>query len=398
VQRIVRHMKLLASASAAVALATAVGGVGLSGASAASYKGTVKVSIVGDITGDLSVASVMQGALAYFDSVNAQGGVDGYKIVPKEYDTQSSPTTAVQAFRSAIAGKPDIILGGSFVAASGLPTLAKSGIPTVGDGTAPGWTGHKTLFPVLGDEATHISNVLFTVDKKYGGADKVALLGSDLYTADLKNLADHAKAAGVTLAMQDLTLPLVPTSAQLLTAAEQVKSSGAQGVVAIGVENLDELQIDLNQLGAKVSVVTTDLVAAPTKTQDGLIYSDPWADVYTTKDPGVTAFKAAMTKYGYGKLLATSAYAPLRYAQAALVVTALQAAGPPFSHSAVVKALSKVKNFTANGILPAVSFPSFQTVGDHCQTVLKLVNAKWVSETNGIDPFLCGGPSLPDAS
>ncbi|HEX3803111.1 MAG TPA: ABC transporter substrate-binding protein [Solirubrobacteraceae bacterium] len=396
-QRIVRYMKWLLTASGIVAMATAVGGVGLSGASAKGFKGTIKVNVVSDFTGDLEVANGMKGALAYFDSVNATGGIDGYKIVAKEFDTQSSPTTAVQAVRSAVAGKPTAILGGSFVISTALPSLAQSGVPAVGDGFAAGWTGHKTMFPIAGDEAGHISNVLAAVDKKFGGAKKVALLGSSLYPADLKNLSQHIPNLGVKVVFKDLTLPLVPTSAQLLTAAEQIKAAGAQGVVAIGVEDLAAIQVDLNQLGAKVSVVTTDFYP-PTKSEDGLIYSEPWADSYIKGNPGVTQFVAAMTKFGYAKDIDSDSFAPVRWAEAALLVHGLEVAGPQFSHKALVKALGTTENFTADGIVPPASYPKFQKIGDNCQTALKVVNGKWVPELSGPSPFLCGGPSLPDAS
>lgn len=362
-----------------------------------SFKGTIKVSVVTDVTGNLSVASNMQGALAYFDTVNASGGVDGYKIVPTEYDTQSTPSVAVQAFRRAISANPAAIVGGSFVAGSSLTTLAQSGIPSVGDGFAAGWTGHSTLFPIAGDEATHLSDVLLVVDKKYGNASKIALLGGSIDAADEKNLIGQAPSAGVQLVMKDLSAPLVPTAAQFLQMAEQVKSSGAQGVVALGVENLSQLQIDLNQLGAHVAVITVDLSPATTK-ENGLIYSDPWAAAYVKNDPGITAYLAAMKKYGYSKLITTTAYGPVRWAQAALLVQALKKAGPPFSHAAVVKALSETKGFTADGVVPKVSYPAFQKIGDNCQVVLKVINGQWVSQINGSYPFVCGGPSKPDPS
>ena len=398
------------SSSAAGNAATSTAASGSTGATSSSgtsstasssgstaFKGTVKVGVVSDLTGNLSIASNMQGALAYFDAVNAAGGVDGYKIVPTEYDTQSSPSTAVQAFRHAISEKPAAILGGSFVASTALPAVVQSGIPAVGDGFIAGWTGHKNLFPVAGDEATHLSNVLLVVDKKYGPATKIALLGGAIDAADEKNIENQASSAGITFAMKDLSAPLVPTSAQFLSMAEQIKSSGAQGVVSLGVEGLSALQIDLNQLGVKVAVIAPDLGPAAAN-ENGLIYSDPWASAYVKNDPGINAYIAAMQKYGYGKLTYTTAYGPVRWATAALLVAGLKAAGPPFSKTAVVNALSHIHGFTAKGVVPQVSFPSFQKIGDHCQGVLKVINGKWVSQINGKYPFVCGGPSLPDPS
>ena len=385
------------AASGATSSSTAAStSTGTPSSGATSFKGTIKVGMVGDFTGDLQLAAGYQGAQAYIDAVNNTGGVDGYKIQTTQYDTASAPASAVQAFRRAIAAKPTALLAGSFVAASGLPAVAQSGIPTVGDGTAPGWTGHKNMFPVLGDEATHISDILEVVAHKYGGASKLALIGSNLYTADLANLEKSAPSAGVKLVLKDLTLPLVPSSAQLLSLAEQIKSSGAQAVAGIGVENETQLQIDLNQLKSGVKVVSTDFFE-PNSTENGLLYSEPWANNHITGDPGVTQYVKDMTKAGYAKDIESQSFAPLRYGMAALLVSALKQAGPPFSSASLIKALGQTKHFTADGILPALSYPAFQTVGDHCQSVLQVVNGAWKPLTTGPNPFLCGGPSRPDS-
>jgi branched-chain amino acid transport system substrate-binding protein len=368
-----------------------------SSSSSIHYKGTINVGLVSDFTGDLEVASNMQGAQAYIDSVNASGGVDGYKIVPQEYDTQSSPATAVQAFRRAIAANPTAIIGASFAATSALPTLAASGIPVVGDGFAPGWAGHKTLFPAAGDLTTHLSDIYLVVAKKFTGSTKIALIGSAIDAPSQANLIQQASRAGIQFVLKDLNLTLTPSSAQFLATAEQIKSSGAGAVVGLGVEGLAQLQVDLNQLGAKAITIATDFSPATTS-ENGLIFSIPWAAPFVTGNPGVAQYIAAMNKYGYGSLIDTASYAPFRWAQAALLVHALQVAGPPFSQAAVVKALSETKNFTPDGITPPVSFPEFQTIGGNCQSVMQVVDGKWKALINGPSPFVCGGPSLPDPS
>ncbi|HEX3803105.1 MAG TPA: ABC transporter substrate-binding protein [Solirubrobacteraceae bacterium] len=373
---------------------------GAAGASAAmkqphksAFKGSVKIGLVSDFTGDLEVASNMQGALAFIDYVNATGGVDGYKLVAKEFDAQSSPTTAVQAVRQAVAYKPAGIIGASFVMSTALPTLAESGIPSVGDGFVGGWTGHKNLFPVDGDQATHESTVSAIVAKDFGKSTKIAFIGSAIDASQQKVLVNHAASAGVNFVLKDFTEQLVPTSPEYLSMAEKIKASGAGAVVDFGIEDMAALQTDLNQLGASnVHVVGTDIPPATTGA-NGLLFGLPWASAYVKGDPGITAYVAAMKKNGYRKDIATAAYAPFRWAQVALLVQGLEAAGPPFSHAAVIKALSHVQDFTANGIIAPASFPSYQTVGGHCDSVGEIVNGKWKALTNGKNPFVCGGTS-----
>ena len=199
-----RYMKGLATASGIVALATAVGGVGLSGASAHSFKGTIKVGAFTDVTGALAVASGMQGGLAYFDAVNARGGVDGYKIVPTEYDTQSAPSGAVQAIRRAIAAKPNMVLGAQLRGRIGPSDPCQQRHPFRRRRIRPRLDGPQTLFPVGGDQVRHYSDVMLVVDKVYGHATKIALLGGTVGLPDAYNLIQQASRAGVQLVMQDL--------------------------------------------------------------------------------------------------------------------------------------------------------------------------------------------------
>jgi ABC-type branched-subunit amino acid transport system substrate-binding protein len=382
-----------------VALATAF--LGTAGASAATkqahssrFKGTVTIGLIADFTGDLEVASNTQGALAFIKHVNSTGGVDGYKLVAKEFDAQSSPTAAVQAVRQAIAAKPAGIIGASFVITPGLPTLAATGIPTVGDGFVGGWTKNKSLFPVNGDFATHESVVDLDIAKKFGKSTKVAFLGSAIDAPQQKVLLAHGASAGITFVLKDFTEPLVPTSPQYLSMAEEVKASGAGVVVEFGIEDMVPLQTDLNQLGASnVHVIGSD-EPPPTAAANGLLTGLPWASGFVTGDPGVTAYIAAMKADGFGSQIATAAYAPMRWAQAALLVQGLEAAGPPFKHAAVVKALSHIKDFTANGIIAPASFPLYQDSGGKCDNVNEIVNGKWKSVINGPLPFICAPTSF----
>ena len=380
------------STSAAGSSTSSSGGSGQS-SSTHAFKGTIKVAVIADETGPSSIGAGTQGFLAYFDSVNASGGVDGYKIVPTQYDTASDPASAVQAVRHAIAGKPTAVVSGSFSIGSGLPTLATSGIPAVGDGGASGWTGHKSLFSVVGDQTVHSSDAPLVIAKKYAGATKVGLIGSSYSSLQQQALIKDAPKLGMQIVMKDVGLPIAPTSAEFLSAAEQMKSDGAQAVIDSGSEGLSELQIDLNQLGVKAKVVANDEYSTPSTKEDGLMFTDEWANPYVTNDPGMAAYAAAMNKFGYGSVIKTNVWTPLRWAQADLLVTALKKAGPPFSSAAVVKALAATKGFTAGGVVPSASFPQFQQTGGHCQAVMEVEGTQWKSLANGSNPFICGAPS-----
>ena len=400
-RRIARNIRWLLGAGGLAAVAA--GAVGLSAASAATshksgFKGTIRIGLISDFTGNLEVASNADGAQAYINHVNAAGGVDGYKLVVKDFDAQSSPTAAVQAVRQAIAYRPAGIIGASFVMGSGLPTLAASGIPSVGDGFISGWTGHKNLFPVNGDFATQESVVDLLIAKKFAKSTKVAFIGSAIDAPQQKVLVNHAAAAGVNFVLKDFSEQLVSTSPEYLTMAQQIKASGAGAVVDFGIENMVPLQTDLTQLGASnIKVIGSDMPPA-SSAANGLLVGLPWATSVVKGDPGVTAYIKAMRKSGYGKNVSVEAYAPFRYAQAALLVEGLNNAGPPFTKAKVVKALRQVKNFTAGGIIAPASFPAYQKVGGTCDSVAQIINGKWTSRINGTNPFICANKSYSAAS
>jgi ABC-type branched-subunit amino acid transport system substrate-binding protein len=337
--------------------------------------------------------------LAYFDMANDNGGVDGYKIAIKKYDSQSSPAGGLQAFRKAIADKPAAIISATIGASSAIPTLAKTGIPGIGEGFVPGWTGHPTLFSPVGDVSAHLSDVWLRVLKDEG-ASKIALLTSPLEKGDQELMSQQAGAAGVTIAMKDTGLPATLSSADALSVSQRIKSSGADGVLIFGLQGGTQIQANLNQLGVKAKVLETSEFGPAVIQQYGprvndMLFAGVFTSPYATNNVGAKQYQDAMKKYGYEKEL-YAPYAILRFGQAKMLVEqGLKTAGAPFENAAVVKALGALKNYTGDGLLPNTTFPEFQESGSKCLSVTKVVDGKWVAQKNGAFPFVCGGPSLP---
>jgi branched-chain amino acid transport system substrate-binding protein len=361
-------------------------------------KGSVKVAMVADLTGPFGPNSGSDGMLAYFDQANANGGIDGYKIDVTKYDAQSTPAGALQAFRKAIADKPAAIISATIGASSAIPTLAKSGIPGVGEGFVPGWTGHDTLFSPIGDVSGHLSDVWMRVLKDEG-ATKLALLTSPIEKGDTDLMAQQAGAAGVTVAMKDTGLPQILSSADALSIAQRVKSSGADGVLLFGLVGGTQIQANLNQLGVKAKVLETSEFGPEVLKQYGPRVNDMlFAAVFTSPyvdNTGTQAYTAAMKKYGYEKETYMP-YSILRYAQAKMLVEeGLKAAGAPFDNAAVVSKLAALKDYTGEGLLPKTTFPDYQQAGSKCLSVTKVQDGKWVAQQSGDFPYVCGGPSLP---
>ena len=101
-----RSFLAAAGVSAAALALTACGGSSSStaastaGSTAAASGDTIKVGVMGPMTGDVSVygLAVINGANLYLDQVNANGGINGKMIESITMDEQGDATQAVQCF------------------------------------------------------------------------------------------------------------------------------------------------------------------------------------------------------------------------------------------------------------------------------------------------------------
>lgn len=118
---------------ALIALLAAVGG--------AEAAGEYTVVSVTDVSGGQASNNgiAAYGPKAYFDSINAAGGVNGKKINYVSLDTQTTVSGAVAAFEKAVGYKPlAILMGGlSVEAPAAIPTAVKANIPVLASGGLP---------------------------------------------------------------------------------------------------------------------------------------------------------------------------------------------------------------------------------------------------------------------
>ena len=106
-KKLISRRQFLAAAGVAVAAGalTACGGssastAGSAAGSAAASGSTIKVGVMGPLTGDASVygQAVVNGASLYIKQVNADGGVNGKQLEVIAMDEQGDETQAVTCF------------------------------------------------------------------------------------------------------------------------------------------------------------------------------------------------------------------------------------------------------------------------------------------------------------
>jgi ABC-type branched-subunit amino acid transport system substrate-binding protein len=355
----------------------------------AAAKKPITIDIITDLTGPYAGQAGPTPALAYIKRVNAKGGVDGRRITVHTYDGQSNAAATLAAARRAIQDKPAGIVLQAFLSTSAVAALGPTGIPVVGFGAFPGWTGHANVFSVVGDITTHNSDAWLRVLTKLGRT-KLALAG--VSEPDLNLLRKLAPAAGAKIVYFNPGLGISVDAPTALSVAQAIKAAGADGLVVLGVGG-PAIQANLTQLNADVIVEEPSEFGPAVVKQygdkvDGMIFSGAFAQVYTTKNKGIAQFKSDMTRFGYAKNIYLPSAPPI-YASTQMLLDALAKVGAPFANKRTVAQLNRTRNFTAGGIIPRATFPKWHTIGTDCLSSSVVRNGKWAGLQSGSFPFTC---------
>lgn len=111
---------------------------------------TIVVGGIASVTGPLpgAFAPVFDGVSAYFDMVNAEGGINGRKIdFAYQLDDESDPSIDVQQARTLVQSDHVFaVVGVGTPSFSGASFLAANSVPTFGYNVNPQWSDGPTLF------------------------------------------------------------------------------------------------------------------------------------------------------------------------------------------------------------------------------------------------------------
>jgi ABC-type branched-subunit amino acid transport system substrate-binding protein len=334
----------------------------------------------------------MEAAIA---EANAAGGVNGYHINYKVYDTASSPAGGLNAAREAIADHDFAVVADSIGIAGGLATLAAANMPTIGDGDLPNWAGKPTLFSISGQivlqNTTAWMEVL--VNKGY---KRIAIPGGTLNPQAVTNWQHLVPQAGGTLCWSHIGIDGTNTAA-IVAVAHEIVAAHCQGVATPTLyPGIEALQAALNELsgGTIPEVEAGDIGSAVLqqygKTIDNMIYANFFASPYDTADPGVVQYLNAMKTY-------EPTHNPYCFCEKGYPVTAWflhalgQVQGTP-TQAALVTALDNTHGYTVNGLVGPIMEPQFHTSGSLCLSYSTIQNGQWAPLIGGPNPFICGKP------
>jgi branched-chain amino acid transport system substrate-binding protein len=382
-------------------------------ASAAPSPTPITLALVTSLTGPSApeTANSPAGFLARIDLQNAEGGVDGHRLVPLVLDDQTSTTQVATAVQNALSKGAFGIVSATplFFLAAKYPQ--EQGVPVTGSYTdGPEW-GERPYTNMFASDLGSLNPTLpvntleGTILKKFGGS----VLGAYGYSISPSSsreayaTAQSFEHSGGKVGVLDTSLQFGTmdfTSVALIAKQHHVD---ALFPTMIDASNF-ALARALDQAGVHVKAAVF-----ATGYDSGVVHTPSWPYLqgdyflsiyrpFSLPDAGTRQMDSALRKYQH---FSSSQFPTLfqyeSWAGADLMIKGLELAGPHASREGVIKALRNLKAYNANGLLAKPI--DYSTIFGHdppeqCVWVLQ-------AESNGFVPTspnpVCG-TDLPGTS
>jgi len=342
--------------------------VGASAQPAAAAPAPITIAFVTDLTGPGASqnSTAPAGFKARIALQNAQGGVNGHKIVPLVIDDQTSPTLVVTAVQNAISKGAFGIVSESplFFEAAKYPQQA--GIPVTGaynDGPEWGQQPYTNMFASdLGsvDPKYPVNTLIGGFLRSHGGT-VLGAYGYGISPSSSRSAIGISRAfthLGGKVGVLDTTVPF--GGVDFTTAALTAKQNGVNAMVPSLDNNSNfALATALQQAGVKLKSVVY-----ATGFEPDVINSPAWKDVqgayflsffrpFSLPNAGTVQMAAALQKYaGFSKSQFPTYSQYESWAGADLMIKGLQLAGKNPTRANVIKKLRGLKSYNVNGLLP----------------------------------------------
>jgi branched-chain amino acid transport system substrate-binding protein len=402
----VRHGSKVVTAAAllgtmlAAAVVTTSGGAAGAAATASSAPGVTSNSItVGTIstqTGTLAsnFASLIYGERAYYDYINAQGGVNGRKIDYKyALDDGGNPTTFNQLANTLINQDHVFAVTGVGTAFFSPNLFVESGIPTYGYNVTGNWAGPANLFAAGGSVqyyAAAAPQVSF-VARKTQKSPSIAFVAYGVAASAASCQAEQTDltAAGYKVSYSDLKVNYPGST--VATDVQRMKQAGSNMVVScMDVQGNVTMARAIKQYGLNMTQLWFNGNDASTLAQNQSLMQGVYFDIghvpfsaSTTLYPGLKLYLAQMKKYE--PAYAQNEVALQGWESAALFVQGVKGAGSNLTQAAVIKADNSLTAFTAGNLEAPVNWKSAGHTGNappYYVAYIKVVGDKYVPTLN----------------
>jgi ABC-type branched-subunit amino acid transport system substrate-binding protein len=333
---------------------------------------SITVGTISTQTGTLAAnaSSVIYGERAYFNYINAQGGVNGRKIDYKyALDDGGNPTTFNQLANTLINQDHVFAVTGVATIFFSPSLFVESGIPTYGYNVTDNWAGAPNLFAAGGSTQYYQAGAaeFAYVARNTQAKPSIALVAYGV--AASSNACQAAETAleakGYDISYVDLKINYPGST--VATDVQRMKSAGSNFVLScMDVQGNVTMARAIQQYGLKATQLWLNGNDVPTlqanKTLMQGIYFATYHVPFTAPTrlyPGLTLYLRQMRKYEpkyvYNELAIQG------WESAALFVQGVKAAGANLTWANVVKQTNKLTSFTAGDLTAPVNW----AVGGH---------------------------------
>jgi ABC-type branched-subunit amino acid transport system substrate-binding protein len=406
---------LKAAATLAAALATlattAVIGLGIpAGAATSSAPGVTANSItVGTIstqTGPISsnFSSLIYGEKAYFDYINAQGGINGRKINLKyTLDDGGNPSQFNQLANTLI--NQDHVFAVTGVASAFFTpnVFVEAKVPTYGYNVSNNWVPAPNLFAAGGSVQylpAGTPTVAYVVRKTHAKA--VAVVAYGVATSANSCQADAAglKKAGVKVVYTDYKINYPGTT--VATDVQRMKQAGADFVLScMDVQGNITMARAIQQYGAHITQLwlsgnDQQTLDDNTSLMQGVYFYVAHVPFTapTSKYPGLKLYLTQMKKYEPKYVY--DEVAIQGWESAALFAQGVKMAGKNLTQANVIKQTNTLTTFTAGGLTVPTNWKDAGHTGHappYCGALIQAKGTKYLPtfNTSKNSVFLCFG-------
>ncbi|WP_413915374.1 ABC transporter substrate-binding protein [Candidatus Skiveiella danica] len=306
--------------------------------------------------GDLG-QEVLKGSKAYFDALNARGGINGRKIVLISKDDAYDPKKTVENVEAFIAGGETFALFGTFGTPNNealIPVALKAGMPVLMPYTGapsirkPELVGVFNLRASYADEAEKLIQHLTTIGfKKIGIAYQNNSFGKEVLTAATAALEQRQLKPVAAVSVENNASDAAAAATKLLAAQPDALVLGLAGKPTIEViKNVNQSRKGLQMYALSVLATAGNLKALGND-GSGVAISQVVPFPSNTVMPLVRDYQQAMKAAGVNEFSHLSLEG---YLNARVVAEGIRRAGRNLSRESLITSLQSINRMDMGGM------------------------------------------------
>ena len=370
---------------------------------------SISVGSIGTDTGALAsnFFSMVPGVEAYFDMVNAQGGINGRKLnLAWKLDDGGDPSQFNQLAHTLVTQDHAFAAVGVSTAFFSPGYLVQTGLPTFGYNVTGNWAGPKNLFAAGGSVLYYPAGIpadAYLVQKTHAKSVAVVAYGIAASAAGCSSEVTGLKKLGITVSYVDLNVAY--PGAGISSDVQRMQQAGSDFVLScMDITGNIAMSRAIHQygLGSKVTQLwlngnDVQSLAQYPSLMDGVYFEIqhvPYAAPLKYY-PGLATYLSAMRKYEPNFVF--DEVAMQGWESAALFAAGVKAAGSNLTQQNVINQINKLTTFTAGGVITPVNWAKAHNspAPPYCQSYIQAVGQQFVPKfLQGHQVFVCFGTNL----